>query len=207
MTRVKICGLRRIEDALVAVEAGADLLGLVFAPSRRQIAPSTASQIVRAVRERGQVRTVGVFVNAEPEEMNRVAHLCELDYIQLSGHEGDEVVDRLDVAAIQAFHIGPDTSRDDLAERIRATPAELVLLDTARAGSYGGTGTTFDWSRLPPLERPVLLAGGLHAGNVEDAIQVARPWGVDVSSGVERNGEKNPAEITAFVARVRDAGL
>lgn len=204
MTRVKICGLRRVEDAIAGVEAGADLLGLVFAASRRRIDPASAVEIVREARERGEVRAVGVFVNEEPAQINRIARLCALDYVQLSGDEPDEIVEWLDVPAIQVFHVRPDTSPDELADRLRATPAELVLLDTAREGSYGGTGATFDWSRLPPLERPVLLAGGLRPDNVADAIRIVRPWGVDVSSGVERSGEKDREQILAFVARVRE---
>jgi phosphoribosylanthranilate isomerase len=215
MTKIKICGLKRVDDALVAVEAGADMLGFVFAPSRRQIDPERAREIVEEVRRSGAregrpdapPKMVGVFVNASPSEMNRIARLCHLDYVQLSGHEPDEIVAALDSPAIKAVHVEPETDHDMLAERIAESPAEVVLLDTAQAGSYGGTGESFDWTRVPRLDRPVLLAGGLHAGNVAEAIQLVQPWGVDVSSGVETKSEKDQEKIRAFALSVRHCAL
>ncbi len=203
MTRVKICGLKRVEDALVAVEAGADLLGFVFAPYRRRIDPGAAREIMAEVRRRSTARAVGVFVNADPVEMNAVASACGLDYVQLSGDEPDDLPDALDVPAIQAIHVGHDITPEMVAKRAEASRAELLLLDAAQAGAYGGTGTTFDWSRVPVIDRPILLAGGLHAGNVGEAIRRIRPWGVDVSSGVETDGEKDQDKIRAFVRAVR----
>jgi indole-3-glycerol phosphate synthase/phosphoribosylanthranilate isomerase/anthranilate synthase/indole-3-glycerol phosphate synthase/phosphoribosylanthranilate isomerase len=203
MTRVKICGIKRVEDGLVAAEAGADLLGFVFAPSRRQIDPDTARAIALAVRARSSLELVGVFVNAKPAEMNRVAKVCGLDYLQLSGDEPDEIIAALDVPAIRAIHVRDNVTPEWLAERVEGYPAELILLDTARKGVYGGTGTTFDWRRIPSLDRSILLAGGLHPGNVEEAIRTVRPWGVDVSSGVETNGAKDPDKIRAFVQAAR----
>lgn len=203
MTRVKICGLKRVEDALVAAQAGADLLGFVFAPSRRQIDPELARTIIAEVRASSAVKMVGVFVNAEPEEMNRVASYCGLDYIQLHGDEPAETAMALDVPAIQAIRVGADMTAEELEERACASSAEFLLFDAAEPGVYGGTGKTFDWSRVPELDRPVLLAGGLHAGNVAAAIRVVRPWGVDVSSGVETNGEKDQGKIRDLVRLVR----
>src|SRR5690349_9141941 len=106
MTRIKICGLRRAEDALVASEAGADLLGLVFAPSRRRIDPEDARDLVAKVRSRTAATFVGVFVNEDPREINRIGRLCGLDYVQLSGTETDDDVGALDIPAIQVFHVG-----------------------------------------------------------------------------------------------------
>lgn len=203
MTTVKICGIKRVDDARAAIESGADMLGFVFAPSIRRVNPETARDIIAAVRLNSAVRTVGVFVNTDPDEMNRVARVCGLDHIQLSGDEPDDVVARLDVPAIEAIYVGEDDRAEILRERIRASNAEMVLLDTARAGTYGGTGETFRWDRLPALERPVLVAGGLHAGNVAEAIRLVQPWGVDVSSGVETNGEKDHGKIRAFIRAAR----
>lgn len=199
MTQVKVCGITRVEDGLVAAEAGADFLGFVFYErSRRRVEPSTAHRIIDAVRERSSVEAVGVFVNATPHEMNHIARVAGLQYVQLSGDEGDDTVEALDVPAIQVVHVRPDSDPAALAERIEGTPAEFVLLDTA-SSSYGGTGETFDWRRLPPLTRRAFLAGGLHAGNVGDAIRQVGPWAVDVSSGVERDGQKDPDRVRAFL--------
>lgn len=205
MTRVKICGLKRVDDALVAAEAGADMLGFVFAPSRRRVEPELVREIIAEVRQHSQAKMVGVFVNTDPVEMNRVAHVCGLDYIQLSGDEPDDFIAALDVPAIQVIHVGSVMQPRTLPARIAATPADLVLLDTAAAGTYGGTGQAFDWSLVPALERPVLLAGGLHAGNVGEAIRALRPWGIDVSSGVEMDGEKDHARIRDFLLAARCA--
>jgi phosphoribosylanthranilate isomerase len=203
VTRIKICGLKRVEDAAAAAEAGADFLGFVFAPSRRRVEPEAAAEIIAHVKARWDVRAVGVFVNEDQDEMNRIARVCALDYVQLSGEEGDEVVAALDGPAIQVFHVGDRQPSPDLAERVEQSTAALVLLDTAQAGAYGGTGRTFNWQSLPAIERPFLLAGGLHAGTAADAVTTVRPWGLDVSSGVERDGAKEPALIRAFIARVR----
>jgi phosphoribosylanthranilate isomerase len=204
MTHVKICGLRRVEDAAVAVEAGAHLIGLVFAESRRQVDPQTAAEISHVARA-GGAQVVGVFVNEDVERMNRLVRECGLDYIQLSGDETDEVVDALDAPAIRTVHVTPDLDPAILAERIAGSRAALVLLDTARVGTRGGTGETFDWTAIPHLEREILLAGGLHAENVGEAIRRVRPWGVDVSSGVERDGVKDRDRIREFLAAARGA--
>lgn len=205
MTRVKICGLRRLEDALVAAEAGANLLGFVFAQARRRVEPERAAQIVSAVRERYQPAMVGVFVNADISEMNRIARLCALDFVQLSGTEPPETVDALDVPAIDVVHVRPNASEDELAERIGVSKAPFVMLDAAKEGAYGGTGDVFDWTKVTRFDRNLLVAGGLHAGNVAEAMRIARPWGVDVSSGVEVHGDKDPTKIREFIAVVRSA--
>ncbi len=206
MTTVKICGIRRVEDALIAAEAGADLIGLVFAPSRRRIDPDAARDIVIEVKRQAEVKAVGVFVNESVSEMNRIARLCDLDLVQLSGDEPDDTPLALDVPAIQVLHVGLEETAADLERRAARSDAQLLLLDTSRRGSYGGTGQTFAWEVSLELcrQRPVVLAGGLNAGNVSDAIRAVQPWGVDVSSGVERAGQKSDADIRAFVSVVRD---
>jgi phosphoribosylanthranilate isomerase len=204
MTHIKICGVKRVEDARVAVEAGADLIGLMFfAHSHRAVTPYVAAQISMAVR--GRARTVGVFVNATPEEMNRAVQECGLDYVQLSGSEGEETIAALDVPVIDVIHMHPGLGPDAVSEHVSRTSAAIVLLDTAREGVFGGTGETFDWSRVPALTRPIMLAGGLRPDNVAEAIRRVRPWGVDVSSGVELNGEKDHEQIRAFISAARGA--
>jgi phosphoribosylanthranilate isomerase len=202
MTQVKICGLKRPEDALVAVDAGADLIGLMmYEGSPRYIPSALAAQIAAAVR--GRAAAVGVFVNASVEEMNRAVRELQLDYLQLSGDETEETIRALDAPVIDVIHMHEHLTPDALAERVSRTAARIVLLDTARADSFGGTGEAFDWNRVPSLARPVMLAGGLRAETVAAAIGRVRPWGVDVSSGVERNGEKDHEQIRAFVAAAR----
>jgi phosphoribosylanthranilate isomerase len=203
VTHVKVCGIRHIDHGLAAARAGADFVGLIFAPTRRRVDPETAAEISDAVRREHDIKTVGVFVNEDVRVVNERVRECGLDYVQLSGDEPDDVIGQIDAPVIRVVHVRPDTDPGSLAERISAMPSELVLVDTARAGAYGGTGETFDWSLLPPLDRPVLVAGGLHAGNVGAAIRSMRPWGVDVSSGVETGGEKDLDKIAAFVAAVK----
>jgi phosphoribosylanthranilate isomerase len=206
VTRVKICGVRQVEHGLAAAAAGADYLGLIFAPTRRLVAPETAAEISRAAKSQGDIKTVGVFVNEDVRVINDRVRGVGLDYVQLSGDEPDEVIGLIDAPVIRVLHVRPDTERDALAQRLAEISSEIVLVDTARAGSYGGTGETFDWSILPSLDRPVLLAGGLHSGNVEAAIAAVSPWGVDVSSGVETDGVKDLEKIAAFVAAVKRPG-
>ena len=203
MTHVKICGVRRVEHARIAADAGAQFVGLVFAPSRRRIDPDAARALVARTRVTSAVQFVGVFVNETPAEINRIARACMLDFAQLSGAEPDSMVDELDVPAIKVFHV-PEAGIDaDLASRVERSRAQLVLLDTASTGSYGGTGQAFRWSACHRIERPFLLAGGLAPGNVADAIRAMSPWGVDVSSGVESGGEKDGSKIAQFVASVQ----
>ena len=205
MTWVKICGLRELEHGKVALEEGAALLGFVFAPSRRRVEPDIARNLVAALRPEGSFAAVGVFVDETVETMNHLAEYCDLDYIQLSGDEPDEVVRHLARPVIRTIHVGGDGDR--IHDRLASAPGEIILLDTAVAGARGGTGEAFDWSGLPPLERPVLLAGGLHPGNVAEAIGTVHPWGVDVSSGVETAGRKDAAKIRAFIAAAQSVHL
>jgi phosphoribosylanthranilate isomerase len=201
MIEIKICGLRRVEDALVAAEFGASMLGFVFAPSRRRISTEAARDIVAEVRRHvgADTRIVGVFVDATAHEINQTARMCDLDLAQLSGDEPNDVIDALELPAIKVLHVGAEDTSARLLERATATSAALLHLDTARAGLQGGTGETFEWSVVTGLGKPFLLAGGLHAGNVAEAIRTARPWGVDVSSGVEADGEKDQKKIREFI--------
>lgn len=203
MTTVKICGVRTVEHAHVAARGGASMIGLVFAPSRRQVDPERACEISRAARDHRGMKTVGVFVNEAVERINRLVREVGLDLVQLAGDEPDDDIFRLDAPVIRTVHIHPGTDSAALAVRIGAIPAELVLLDTGRAGAYGGTGAPFDWDALPPIDRPFLLAGGLTPDNVHRAIATVHPWGVDVSGGVETDGVKDPSKIEAFLAAAR----
>ncbi len=208
MTLVKICGLRTIEQALAAADAGADMLGLVFAVSRRQVSPEQAALIVEAVRampHAQRVTVVGLFVNETPERMQAIVHQCGLDAIQLSGDEPSTMAAQLPgIAQFKAIRLDGAPSE---AGWLDAHPAPNVhlLVDAHVPGSYGGAGVLADWHRATELarRRSIVLAGGLTPENVDAAIRQVHPWGVDVSSGVETNGVKDVAKIRAFVAAVR----
>jgi len=204
VTRVKICGVREPEHAVAAVEAGADLIGFIFyRPARRYVEPALARRLADAVR--GRAELVGVFVNEEPAAMVEVAELVGLDRVQLSGDEPAELNGLVGRPVARTVHVDAATTADEIAAR--AAGAALIHLDTKRTGQYGGTGQRFDWTiaRAAGGLGPVLLAGGLDATNVASAIGAAAPWGVDVSSGVETDGVKDPAKIAAFVRAVRES--
>ncbi len=214
MTRVKICGIKEKAHALAAIEAGGDFIGLVFAPSQRQVTPAQASEIVGAAKSRSDaISTVGVFVNMPAPEVNTIADACHLDWVQLSGDEPWEYCRHIAKPIIKAVRIrqgqSPKQIAADLAAgaRILSSQKHLYLLDTQVEGRYGGTGTTFDWSlaRQATEQFPVILAGGLTPENVAQAIEMVAPWGVDVSSGVEIDGVKDIAKIRAFIEAVRKA--
>lgn len=210
MTTVKICGLRTEEHALAALEAGADFLGFIFAPSRRQVQPETVATIVAAVRAApggDRIRCVGVFVNESAERMVEIARIAGLDTLQLSGDEPIAILDTLrqlapDLEVIKALRL---TGSDDEVPWLDAPVSIRLLIDAHVPGSYGGAGVVGDWQQAAQLarQRQVLLAGGLHPGNVAQAIAEVQPWGVDVSSGVETEGTKDSAKIRSFIATVR----
>lgn len=207
---VKICGLRTVEAALVAAEAGADMIGLMFAPSRRQVDTVTAHEIVRALRASSygaHVTVVGVFVNETPERMAELAQDVGLDWIQLSGHEPVAVADALPVPAIKALRFDHDSSENDWLEQPLSCDMLPVLIDAHVAGSFGGAGVVSDWRAAAEIaaHRPVLLAGGLDSTNVQTAIAMVHPWGVDVSSGVETDGAKDLAKIRHFIHAAKTA--
>jgi phosphoribosylanthranilate isomerase len=200
MTRVKICGIRTASAAAAAAEAGADAVGFVFyPPSPRSVRPEEAARLSRLLPP--FVLRVGVFVNAPVEVVREVADHVGLDLVQLHGDEPPEVCARMPRRVIKAVRVdGPEALR-----RLRDYPGCAVLLDTHVRGRYGGTGQRFDWSLARHLDRPVILSGGLTPDNVRDAIRQARPYAVDVSSGVETDGHKDPRKIAAFVRAVREA--
>ena len=212
MTRVKICGISDKNHALAAVEAGADFIGLVFAPSRRQVSPRKALPLVEAVRGlRSRPAVVGVFVNAAAEEVNHIAEYCQLDWVQLSGDETWQYCQELKKAIIKVIHVSSGQKTDEILADIETgyqlfPEKELVcLLDSRVGGDYGGTGQVFNWqlAREVSVRFPVMIAGGLTPANVGQLIREVQPWGVDVSTGVESNGLKDASKIRAFVKAVR----
>ena len=204
MLRVKICGITRPEDAVAAAEVGADAIGLVFYPkSRRGVSPEQAEAILAALPP--FVTPVALFVNEEVERIRAICQGLGVRTVQLHGDEPPDVARELaPLAVIKAFRVG---SPDDL-KALEGYPASAYLLDACVEGKYGGTGRSFDWRLAAAARRHgrIIVAGGLTPENVAEAVRVARPYGVDASSGVESApGVKDRAKMAAFVAAARGA--
>jgi phosphoribosylanthranilate isomerase len=202
--RVKICGITRREDALAAVEAGADALGFVFyEPSPRNIEIGVAAGIAACLPP--FVTTVALFVNAEAERIARVVDEVQVDLLQFHGQECPDYCSQHRRPWIRAIRMKGDT--DLPAEQRRFHAARGLLLEAYRPGIPGGTGETFDWDRIPATMAPqIVLAGGLDPRNVGDAVRRVRPFAVDVSGGVEADkGIKDAAKIRQFIDEVRHA--
>lgn len=201
--RSKICGITRVEDALAAVEAGADAIGLVFyAKSPRAVSVEQAVEIVQALPP--FVTSVGLFVNMPREQLLALLQQVPLDLLQFHGDESPAECEGYGRPYIKALRVRPG---EDLAAAMAPyAGARGILLDTFVEGVPGGTGAAFDWSLVPQgVAKPIILAGGLEAHNVAAAIRQVRPYAVDVSGGVEASkGIKDAGKIRAFVKSVRD---
>ena len=198
MTKIKLCGLTRPEDIAAANALKPEYIGFVFAPkSRRAVSREKAAGLRAQLSP--EIQTVGVFVNEAPETVARLLNEDLLDIAQLHGQEDAAYIARLrgltNKPLIQAFRV-TDAASFAKAEK---SPADLVLLDSGT----GGTGITFDWTILEKFDRPYFLAGGLGPENAADAVRQLHPYAVDVSSGIETAGKKDPAKMAAFVAAVR----
>ena len=221
---VKICGVREAAHAAAARDAGADLIGMIFADARRrvdlprarairrelgprvEITDSSAEAVGRARSQAGRPLLVGVFARQTPDTILRVLDQVDLDLVQLSGGEHPALAGRIPRAVIRATHVGEGATTESLLRDARREPPTITLLDAAsRQG--GGTGERFDWSlaRAVAERRPILLAGGLTPESVGEAIAEVRPWAVDVSSGVEVDGVKSEVRIRAFVRAAKAA--
>jgi phosphoribosylanthranilate isomerase len=203
-TRVKICGITREDDALAAVESGADAIGFVFFKSSpRSIDVERAAQIARRLPP--FVTSVGLFVDADDEFIARVVAEVGVDLLQFHGQETPADCGRHRRPWIRAVRMRPDT--DLMTVQADYAAGRGLLLDAYRPGLPGGTGATFDWARIPPaLASQIVLAGGLRPDNVGDAVRRVRPFAVDVSGGVEaEKGIKDPQKIRAFIEEVRRA--
>jgi phosphoribosylanthranilate isomerase len=214
---VKIDGFREPEHAAAAAAAGADLIGFIFAPARRQVTPDIAAACIAAARAADPGRrfaAVGVFVDASAEEIRRVVAESGVDLVQLHGSEPPGLSAEIPVPAIKVFRpqsgvdaaaILREIGRFALAPR----PPAAYVIDGYAPDASGGTGVRADWDVAAEVaaERPILLGGGLDPDNVADAIRRVRPRGVDVSSGVETAGVKDPARIEAFILAARSAFL
>lgn len=207
MVRVKICGITNLEDALLAADLGAYALGFIFYPkSPRAIRPEAAREIIRKLPP--FVLTVGVFVDEEPAKVQEIVAYAGLDWLQLHGAESPDYCRFLGRRVIKGFQVKGGEIFSRLREYQDAVQA--FLLDTYRPGVPGGTGETFDWDLARQAQQfgvPIILAGGLTAANVADAIRIAQPAAVDVASGVEAApGKKDPNKLRAFMEAVKHIG-
>ena len=217
MTRLKVCGLRDADSALVAADEGADFLGFIFVPgTRRQLSVEEAGYLIGEYRRRrgsGGPRLVGVFADQPTDDINRIVDLCGLDLTQLCGDEDPEHWRSINVPIIKQVKVRDDWPREKaVADATRRasyvlSKGHMVILDRYEAGAHGGTGRSFDWGIARYVSRchDFLMAGGLTPGNVGRAIEEASPWGVDVSSGVETDGVKDPMKVRQFAEAVRQA--
>lgn len=204
-TRVKICGITRVEDALACASAGADAIGLVFySHSPRAIKPERAMEIIDQLP--AFVSTVGLFVDAHIDEVTEVLATVKLDYLQFHGNEDVEYCEQFGRPYIKAIRMAEDIDVVQLAEEYSS--ARALLLDAYVVDVPGGTGQTFDWQRVPAnCRKSIILAGGLSPGNVATAIRTVRPYAVDVSGGVESSkGIKDAAKVEEFIQEVESLG-
>ena len=205
-TRIKICGITREQDLEAAVAAGADALGFVFyAPSPRHVTPQRAAQLTAHLP--AFVTRVGLFVNESAETVRVALAQVPLDLLQFHGDEDAAYCSQFGKAWIKAARMKPGFDLLEYASAFAEAQGVSGLLLDADVAGYGGGGKTFDWSLIPrSLPLPVILSGGLHPGNIAQAVRAVRPWAVDVSSGVEAaRGIKDVQKINEFISGVRDA--
>lgn len=198
--RVKICGLTNLADVQVAIEAGADLVGFIFAASPRQVTRHQVSAICEQLP--ADINKVGIFANQSLAEIKEVITNCELDYLQLHGNESPDFCQQFQLPVIKAFRIEDRSSLEQLAQY----QVDKYLLDTYVPNQLGGTGQTFNWQLAKEAQqsREIILAGGLDPSNVAQAVKTVDPWAVDVSSGVEtKPGNKDQKQIKRLVKRVK----
>ena len=211
--KVKMCGISKVETIPAVVEAKPDYMGIVFAPSKRQVTVEQAKTLVEALHKQCKeqnnmvfIKTVGVFVNETIENLVAIANEANLDVVQLHGDEDEAFIqslkERTNVEVWKAIQI---RSAAD-AEAWIDSSADMLLFDAYHKDERGGTGDVFDWSCLDTFERPFMLAGGIDSTNVARAIRTVRPYGIDISSGIETNGVKDDEKITAFTKIVNSIG-
>ena len=224
MTLVKICGVSDVKHARAAAALGADLVGMVFAPSRRQVtigqakriaaglrqgkaclAPSAGVAEVEAALRQRRPLLVGVFADQDVDTINAICAECGLDLVQLSGAERWEMCALISRPVLKCMKVREGEGAAQVMGQ--AEEGGIVLLDPYVAGTYGGTGKTLDWNVAAEVAQatPTVLAGGLTPKNVAEAVRTVRPWAVDVSSGVETDGVKDVEKIRAFIAAAKDA--
>lgn len=193
---IKICGIKTVAAARAVETFGADFIGCIFyRKSRRYIAPDAAAEILRPLK----IKKVGVFVDESADTVNRTAEIAGLDYVQLHGNETPDCAGKISTPIIKAYRYGENFS----AEAANAFPCEFVLVDSFVSGKAGGTGEVFDWRsaarEVAKVTKPVFIAGGISQDNFTSAVEIFKPFALDVSGSLEVSGEKSPALIESFL--------
>ncbi len=204
-TRVKFCGCTDLHDVMLAVQTGADAVGMIFAPSTRRITQSAAKHIASEIP--AFITPVGVFVEPSRDDISRARDIFPDLVVQLHGEEPPEFVSSIDGRIIKTVHVSPQESDEaGLERKCNAHPRAIVLFDTAVDGARGGTGTAFPWRLVGSLarRRQIIVGGGLNPENVAACIRAVRPFGVDVRSGVETSARKDAQKMRAFVQAVKE---
>lgn len=200
MTKVKVCGVTNLEDALSIAEAGADAIGFIFANSPRQIMPRTAKEISQKLPP--FIVRIGVFVNSDVKSINDISDFCKLDMVQLHGAEAPEYCLKLKKRIIKAFRVKDEQTLSAIPNYL----SDAYLLDSYSKDAPGGTGKTFDWNlaiKAKEFLKPIILAGGLNPENIEEAIQTVKPYGVDLNSGFEVSpGVKDIKKISEAIKKI-----
>ncbi|MDA2381470.1 phosphoribosylanthranilate isomerase [Bacillus cereus] len=200
--KVKICGITEMETAKRACEYGADALGFVFAESKRKITPKRAKEIIQELP--ANVLKIGVFVNESVGVIQKIADECGLTHVQLHGDEDNHQIRRLNILSIKSLGV---TSESDM-KNAQGYETDYILFDSPKEKFHGGNGKTFSWELLghmpKELRKKTILAGGLNALNIEEAIRTVRPYMVDVSSGVETEGKKDVEKIKQFIIKAKE---
>ena len=201
MTKIKICGVTNIEDAMVIAELGADALGFVFAPSKRRVSPEVAKEIIEKLPP--FITTVGVFMDTLMDEVHQIADYTGIDVVQLHGNEPPEYCDGLKKKVIKRITVTDHDTPEILISRMERYRVSAYLLDPG-----AGSGKVFNWERAVGIDLPLIIAGGLTPDNVSYVVRLLKPYGVDVSSGVELlPGKKDKKKVKRFVEEVRSCSL
>ena len=204
MVKVKICGITNIQDALLAIDCGADALGFVFAPSPRRVTPAQVQDMVSQLPS--SICKVGVFVDFELEAVNNIKSTCHLDIVQLHGSESPEYCQAFFPDVVKSFQVRDKT----ILELLPRYKVKAYLLDSYHAKLKGGTGHSFDWSIALEAKKygTIILSGGLNLNNIPQAITAVQPFAVDVSSGVESMpGKKDAGKLEAFIKAAKQAEI
>jgi phosphoribosylanthranilate isomerase len=213
LTWIKICGVKDIYTAEAIAVAGADCIGLIFANSSRQVNREKASSITMALKLLENPPVIaGVFVNEELERLNSIADYCQLDMIQLSGNEEFDYIKKVKKPIINVIHVNPGNQLEAVRKEVESFSnislkyKPLVMLDSRFDDRFGGSGLSFEWELAKVLSKThrIIVAGGLNSVNVKTMIKEVKPYGVDVSSGVETGGHKDITKIKAFIRAVKD---
>lgn len=191
--KVKICGITNKKDAMMISKLGADAIGFVFAVSKRRITPEKAKTIIKELPP--FITTVGIFVDEELKEINRITEFTSLDAVQLHGNETEEYCKKVNRKVIKGILVTKDDTKESLLNKMRNYPVSAFILDPGK-----GSGKTFNWKIARKIDKPIIIAGGLTPGNVRQVIRELNPYGVDVSTGVEKDyGIKDKEKVKKFI--------